>query len=145
MLRGGTGLDDTAHIPVKAGSDRAFAFLFALIFLAIAVYPWAVSTGGIRVWALAIALLLGVCGTFIPRVFHYPNQYWIKLGMLLGRITSPIILGILFFGLVTPIALLSRLVGSDPLRVRRTVKRKDTYWIEREPDESEATTMSRQY
>lgn len=146
----GIGLDNTAHIPVKEGSDRAFAFLFALIFLVIAVYPLADSTGGVRVWASAIALLLWACGAFIPRIFHYPNRYWLKLGMLLGRITSPIILGIVFFGLVTPIALLSRLMGSDPLRVGLAVKRKDTYWIEREPaegkpGEGEAATMSRQY
>ncbi|MDN3647006.1 SxtJ family membrane protein [Pontixanthobacter aestiaquae] len=138
-------MDDTAYIPVKPGSDRAFAILFALIFLAIALYPWAVSTGGVRLWSLAIAGVLGITGLVIPKIFHYPNRYWIKLGMVVGRAMSPIILGLVFYVVVTPIAFLARLFGSDPLRMKQSVKEGETYWLERLPEENASDTMARQY
>ena len=130
---------------MEAGSDRAFALLFALIFLVIGLYPWVVSSGGVRLWSLGFAAVLGICGWLVPGIFHRPNHYWNKLGMLLGRFVSPIVLGLVFFVVVCPIALVARLIGNDPLRTKRTVKDSETYWIERGEGEDAATTMTQQY
>lgn len=130
---------------MKLGSDRAFAYLFAVIFLAIALYPWATSTGDVRHWSLVIAVVLGIGGLFVPRIFHLPNRYWIKLGELIGRIMSPIVLGLIFVVVVSPIALVARLFGSDPLRMKRAIKDRDSYWIDRDPAEDAAITMTRQF
>ncbi len=116
---------------VKAGSDRAFGAVLAAVFLLIALWPLLDGLGP-RLWALALAALFLAAAAFAPGALALLNRIWFRFGMLLHRITSPLVMALLFFLTVTPIALVLRLTGKDPLRLKfdRAAK---SYWIEREP------------
>jgi hypothetical protein len=101
-----------------------------------------------RSWKICGAYLLGsiVFGLLtltIPKSLAPLNRVWFHLGELLGKIVSPIILGIIFFGILTPISLLARLVGRDELRLRRPAG--DSYWIDRPPADSATQSFKNQF
>ena len=128
---------------VKGSSDRAFALVFAIFFALLGLAPlW--KKQAVRPWALALALLFLAIGIFRPAWLHPLNQAWSKLGLLLGRIVSPIVMGLLFFLVVAPIALLFRLMGKDPLRLSFD-SAVSSYWIERRPAGPSPETMSNQF
>lgn len=138
-------MEHRGHIPVKHGSERSFAFLFGFICASVGIY-FLVGTGGILGPVLVgAAILLVAGGIFFPQVLHRPNRAWIKLGFLLGAVMSPLVLGLIYFVVLTPIALLSRVFGSDPLRLRRRESRRDTFWLDRDSNDHSARSMTRQY
>lgn len=116
---------------VKAGSERAFGIVLAAVFLLIALWPLLDGLGP-RLWALAPAALFLAAAVFAPGTLAPLNRIWFRFGMLLHRIASPLVMALLFFLTVTPIALILRLAGKDQLRLKfdRAAK---SYWIEREP------------
>ena len=131
------------HTQVKVGSDRSFGLVFAGVFTIVALFPlW--GDGSIRVWALGIAAVFGGLALVAPRLLHRLNMLWFRLGMLLGSIVSPIIMGILFFVTVTPTGLIRRAMGSDPLH-RSFDPDSDTYWIAVEPRTSRENSMKNQF
>lgn len=111
-------------------SDRSFGLVFAAFFAIIAAlrlwhggspWPWLGASGAMGVAALAA-----------PGVLAPANRLWFRFGLLLGRVTSPIVMALLFYVVVTPIGLLMRLCGQRPLRLTRSAGQ-STYWITR-PD-----------
>jgi predicted membrane metal-binding protein len=128
---------------IEGSSDRSFGFVFAVVFAIIAVWPlW---TGApLRWWALAVAAGFVVVAAVVPKVLAVPNRLWMKLGLLLGAIVSPIALGILFYLVFMPMGLLMRLFGKDPLRLKRD-EAAGTYWIPREPPGPPPTSMTNQF
>jgi len=88
-------------------------------------------------------LVLGAACAFVlrPMLLEPLNRAWFRLSLLLGRIMTPLVMALLFYGLITPVALLLRLKGDDPLRLRRT-GRERTWWREREDDPGD---MRRQF
>jgi hypothetical protein len=116
---------------VRGSSDRSFGLVFAVVFLAIAFVPW-IFGGNFRIWSLGVAALFAVVALAAPRVLAPLNKLWLKFGLLLHRIVSPIVLGFMFFVVITPIGLLMRALGKDPLRLRFD-SGASTYWIPREP------------
>lgn len=113
-------------------SNRRFGALFTLVFALLAAYGaykgWSrVATGGLGVIAAIFALL----STIAPARLEPLNRLWFKFGMLLGRIVSPIVLGLIFFLLITPVAMLGRAFGRDELKLRKRVA--DSYWVDRVP------------
>jgi hypothetical protein len=116
---------------IAGSSDRSFGIVFAAVFLIVAVVPW--FFGGIfRAWALVVAAGFLVAALAFPSTLAPLNRLWTRFGLLLHRIVSPIVLGIMFFLVVTPIGLLMRLFGKDPLRLERDASA-GSYWIPREP------------
>jgi hypothetical protein len=128
---------------VHGSSDRSFGFVFAAVFLAIALVPWAFG-GRLQTWSLGVAAVFGVVALSAPRFLAPLNRLWLKLGLLLHRIVSPIVLGIMFFLVVTPIGLLMRAFGKDPLRLRFD-RGAPTYWIPREPPGPPPDSFSDQF
>jgi hypothetical protein len=126
-----------------ASSDRAFGLVFTAAFLLIGLWPL-VRLAPVRTWALGLAALFLVASLLRPAVLSPLNRLWLRLGLLLQRITNPIVLGILFFGIVLPIGLLMRLVGKNPLRLGFD-RGAQTYWIERQPPGPAPDTMPRQF
>jgi hypothetical protein len=116
---------------VKRGSDRSFGFTFAVVFAVIALLPLRHHLP-VRWWAIAVALAFAVAALAAPRVLAPLNNLWAKVGDLLHKITTPIVMGLLFFGAMTPVAAILRLMGKDPLRLKRDSKI-SSYWIERRP------------
>jgi hypothetical protein len=116
---------------VRGSSDRSFGFVFAVVFLVIALFPLMFG-GGVRLWSLGVAVVFAVVALAAPRILAPLNRLWLRFGLLLHRIVSPIVLGIMFFLVITPIGLLMRALGKDPLRLRFD-RGASTYWIPREP------------
>ena len=129
--------------PIKRASNRATGFVFAAVFAIIALWPlW--TSGAIREWALIIAAALAVVTLAIPRALGPLNRAWQGLGVVLHRVVSPLVMGLLFYLTVTPTGLLMRLFGKDPLRLRLDPEAK-SYWIERRPPGPAPETMRQQF
>jgi hypothetical protein len=125
---------------VKISSNRSFGFLFFVVFLAISLWPLK-SQGDLRLWAFILSLIFLVLGILNSRFLTPLNKLWYKFGIFLGSIASPIVMGIVFFMVVTPIGLIMRFLGKDLLRVNKN-KIVSTYWINRE---KQKTTMKKQF
>ncbi|WP_394766407.1 SxtJ family membrane protein [uncultured Paludibaculum sp.] len=127
----------------KGGSDRSFGLVFACAFLAIALLP-AWKGHAIRIWALPIAALFLVLALAKPSILTPLNRYWTRLGILLGKVVGPIAAGVLFFGVVTPVGVLMRLSGKDPLKLRFE-RETGSYWVARDPKGPTPESMANQF
>jgi Saxitoxin biosynthesis operon protein SxtJ len=124
------------------GSERSFGLVFAAFFAVMAVLrAW---RGLEWEWFAAVAVLMIVLALTVPAVLAPFNRLWYRFGMLLSLIFQPIVLGLLFFVTVTPIALIMRLTGKNPLRLR-FAKDLDSYWIVRDPSGSSGSSLNRQF
>ena len=116
---------------VKRGSERSFGLVFAVVFVLVGLSPLR-HGGSLRYWALALALAFGLGAFLAPRLLAPLNKLWARLGDVLHRITTPLIMGVLFFGVLTPFGAIMRAAGKDPLRLKPKPE-SDSYWIKREP------------
>ena len=128
---------------VEGSSDRAFGLVIAGVFLVIALGPLRHGHTP-RWWAVAVSGVLALVALLKPILLSRLNWLWTKLGTLLGKVVSPIALGILFYGVLTPIALVVRLTGQDPLRLKFDLEA-DSYWIERKPPGPRPHSMTNQF
>ena len=112
---------------VKISSNRSFGIVFFVVFLLIAIYPLSYN-GEIRTWSIVVSFIFLILGLLKSKILTPLNKLWIKFGILLGMIFSPLIMGIIFFVIVTPIGLLMRLMGKDPLNLKYNLHK--SYWIE---------------
>ena len=113
---------------VKIGSNRSFGIVFSIVFLLISIYPL-INNESIRIWSLVVSLIFLVLGILNSNLLLPLNRLWFKFGIFLGKIISPIIMGIIFFLVVTPIGLIMRLIGKDILNLKYSDYR--SYWIEK--------------
>ena len=125
---------------VKTPSNRSFGFLFFIVFLAISLWPLK-SQEDLRLWALILSLIFLILGILNSKILTPLNKLWIKFGIFLGNIVSPVVMGIVFFIVVTPTGLIMRLLGKDLLRINKN-ESISTYWIDRE---KKTDTMKRQF
>ena len=127
----------------KAGTERAFGVVFCIVFAIVGLWPlW--SGESPRLWALGVALAFGLAAFLLPAALRPLNRLWFRFGMLLHRVVSPLILGLLFFVTVMPIGLAMRALGKDPLRLRFEPGAA-SYWIERRPPGPDPATMAKQF
>ena len=116
------------HKDIKIGSNRSFGLVFFVVFLLISIYPF-LKDGNIRIWSLIISFIFLVLGLLNSNLLSPLNKIWFKFGLFLGKIISPIIMGIIFFLVVTPIAIIMRLFKKDILNLK--FKENNTYWIDK--------------
>ena len=116
---------------VNRTSDRRFGALFAVLFALAGLAPL-LHHGHIRWWSLAVAALFCLATWLAPRALAPGNRLWFRFGLLLHRIVSPLLMAVIFYGVVTPVGLVSWRTGKDPLRLRRDSS-SVSYWIPREP------------
>jgi hypothetical protein len=135
--------DLTREHQVEGSSNRSFGLVFAAIFLLVACWPL-FHRELPRWWALGVAGVFAVVAIGKPALLTYPNRLWTGLGLLLGKVVSPVALGILFYGVVAPIGLLVRVTGKDPLRLKLD-SGADSYWIRREPPGPPPDSMTNQF
>ena len=128
---------------IEGSSDRSFGLVVAGVCLLVALGPLRHGLSP-RWWALAVASVFALIAQLKPALFATLNRLWTKLGVLLGKIVSPIALGILFYGVFTPVAVALRLTGKDPLRLRLD-RAADSYWILRKPPGPPPDSMSNQF
>ena len=113
---------------IKIGSNRSFGFIFSIVFLIIAI--WALlSANEIRYWSLLISLIFLVLGLLNSKILTPLNKIWFKFGILLGKIISPLVMGIIFFFVVTPTGLLMKILKKDLLNLKFNSDK--SYWIEK--------------
>lgn len=126
------------HATGPAGSDRSFCLVFA------GVFTLAGLGGGLRPGALAMAAAWLLLGLFAPHRAHRLNVLWMRLALLLSRVTNPVITALLFYLVFTPFALVFRLAGRDALRRRRDPAA-DSYWIPRQPPGPDPASLRNQF
>ena len=128
---------------VKVGSERSLGMVFAAVFAIVGLFPlW--DGGAVRLWALIVAGVFLALALIAPALLGPLNRLWFRFGMLLNRIVSPLVIGLLFFLTVTPMALIMRVAGKDPLRLRFD-KAAESYWIPRDPPGPDPQTMRNQF
>ena len=120
--------------------NRSFGLLFFIVFLAFALWPLT-KKGEINLYLISIALIFLILGLLNSKILTPLNKSWIKLGELLGRIIAPIVMGIVYFIILTPISLLVRLFGKDLIGMKYNNNLK-TYWIKRK---KHLGTMDKQF
>ena len=129
---------------IELPSNRRFGLFMAAAFAVVAAYLWAAHHPLQTAIAAVLAALFAGLALLRPALLLPVNRAWMTLGALLGLVVSPIVLGILFFGLFTPIALLMRLFGRDELRLRRSPAGV-SYWRLRTPPGPQPDSFPRQY
>ena len=113
---------------IKIGSNRSFGIVFFLVFLLIATYPL-INGNEIRLWSLVISIVFLLLGLINSKILNPFNKLWFKFGIFLGKIISPLVMGIIFFLVVTPIGFLMRLLNKDLLNLK--FNNNSSYWIEK--------------
>ena len=113
-------------------SDRNFGFLFAGLFACLSAYCGYHGANAAAVYGWLIAgIVVGLVAVTAPNLLTPLNKAWMKLGELLGKVISPLVLGMVFFALITPVALVTRLFGREELRLKKADV--SSYWIDRLP------------
>jgi len=135
--------DLTREQRIEGSSDRAFGLVFAAVFLIVAGWPLFYSETP-RWWALGIAVVFALIAQLKSALLAGLNRQWIKLGVLLGKVVSPIALGILFYGVLAPMGAAMRLAGKDPLR-RKLDAGAASYWLPRKPPGPPPDSMTNQF
>jgi len=128
---------------IKPESDKNFGITFAIIFIIIAFLPILMGKAPV-LEALMIAALFMATAFLKPTLLKPLNIVWTKFGLILHKIINPIILGFMFFIILTPIALVMRIFNRDFLKLKFNTE-KETYWIKRNPPGPEAKTMEKQF
>jgi hypothetical protein len=129
---------------IRLPSDRKFGFLFAIVFVLTGLYSlyklysilWSLVAFLLGVILLAVALVS-------PSRLRPLNRIWFELGLLLGKVVSPVVLGAIFFLLISPIAILMRISGRDGLRLRK--RRLSSYWLNRKLERPFASSFKDQF
>ena len=118
---------------VKIGSNKSFGIVFFIVFFIIAIYPL-LNHNEIRLWSLIISIIFLILGLLNSKLLTPLNKIWFKFGILLGKIISPLVMGLIFFFVVTPIGILMRILKKDLLNLK--FNKKTTYWIEKNDPKS---------
>ncbi|HWR52057.1 MAG TPA: SxtJ family membrane protein [Bryobacteraceae bacterium] len=127
----------------KGPSDRSFGWVFVAFFALVGLWPM-IWGRPMRPWALGLSAAIALITILRPGILHPFNRVWMAFGLLLARVTNPIVMALLFYLVFTPMALLLRLAGKDLLRLRREPQAA-SYWIERTPPGPKPETMAQQF
>ena len=119
---------------IKLPSNRNFGIIFSIFFLIVALWPL-LNQNEIRIWSLVISFIFFVLELFNFKLLTPLNKLWLKFGIILGNIISPVIMGIIFFLVVTPTALIMRIFKKDILKLKKNSN--NTYWIIKDDTKSD--------
>ena len=117
----------------KISSNKSFGIVFFIVFFLIGIYP-ILNEDQVRIWSLIISVVFLILGLLNSRILSPLNKIWFKFGILLGKIISPLLMGLIFFTVVTPIGILMRLFNKDLLNLK--FNKNKTYWIEKKEPKS---------
>ena len=124
-------------------SNKKFGLFFSGIFALMTAYAYLKFRSEFAIFELMTSALFAIAAFLTPQILTPLNRLWFSLGLLLGKIVSPIALGLIFFLLITPVALVARLFGRDELKIKkRTVK---SYWVDRSPPGPPSDSFKNQY
>ena len=123
----------------KINQGKNFGILFFIVFFIYGLWP-IINSNELRIWSLLIGIIFLIFGLFYPKVLLPLNNVWIKFGEILGKIISPLVMGIVFFVFITPMTFIVRLFGKDLLSIK--FNSKSSYWINRKKN---ITSMKKQF
>ena len=118
---------------IKIGSNRNFGVVFFVVFLLIGLWP-ILKGNEIRIWSIVISLIFLILGILNSKILTPFNKVWFRFGIFLGNFISPIVMGIVFFLVVTPTGLIMKLFRKDPINLKKN--NSNTYWIEKKDNKS---------
>ncbi len=121
------------------GNNRSFGIIFSIIFLLVSLWP-ILDNENVRVWSLLLSLIFLVLGILNSKILTPLNNFWYKFGIFLGKVVSPIVMAIIFFGVITPIGLLMRIFKKDILNLK--FNNNKSYWIKKNEPKSK---MNKQF
>ena len=124
---------------IKISSNRSFGIVFSIFFLLVAFYPL-LNDGPVYYWSLLISLTFLILGLLNSKILSPLNRLWFKFGILLGKVVAPIVMGIIFFLVITPISILLKIFGKDVLKLK--FNKNKTYWINKNDPKS---SMKKQF
>ena len=124
---------------IKIGSNRNFGIVFFIVFLIIAFWPL-LNNNEINYWSLAISITFLILGLANSKILTPLNKIWFKFGILLGNVIAPIVMGIIFFLIVTPTSIIMKILGKDLLNLKKNSNK--SYWIEKN---KQNTNMKKQF
>tara|TARA_B100001123_G_C15209273_1_gene986561 strand:- start:800 stop:1183 length:384 start_codon:yes stop_codon:yes gene_type:complete len=124
---------------IKRGSNRSFGIVFFIVFLLVSIYP-IFKGDDIRIWSLFIAIIFLILGLLNSKIITPLNIAWFKFGLILGKIVSPIVMGVIFFLIVTPISFIMKISRKDLLNLKYNNNK--SYWI---PKDGPKSKMKNQF
>jgi len=113
---------------IKISSNRSFGIVFFIFFLILSIFPL-FKDGNIRIWAVIVSIIFLILGLLNSSILSPLNKIWFKFGVLLGNFISPIVMGIIFFTVITPTSLIMKVFNKDLLNLKRNDKQ--SYWIQK--------------
>ena len=114
---------------LKMPTNRNFGIVFFIVFLLIGLFPL-IQNKEPRVWSLVISIIFLILGILNSKILTPLNKFWMKFGLFLGNLISPIVMGIIYFGVITPTGIIMRILQKDILSLKKNNKK--TYWLERD-------------
>ena len=114
---------------IKIGSNRSFGIVFFIIFLIIGLLPL-LNENEVRIWAILICFVFLILGVLTSKILSPLNKIWFKFGIFLGNFIAPIVMGFIYFVVVTPTGLIMKALGKDLLNLKKN--NKETYWIKKD-------------
>ncbi len=126
-------------------SELHFSFLIAFVLVCLSAYMYFTQSWSLRQSSFGLTLAIGILaiGFKKPSLLHFPLKLWMYLGELMGKVVSPIVLSLLFFGMITPVAILTRIFGRDELRLK--IISVNSYWVVRDPDRQPSKSFNTQF
>ena len=121
--------DLRSHHSIESSNERSFGIVFAIFFAILSIYP-VINKKDINLYLLILSIIILMIGIFKPSLLYYPNKIWFKFGIFLGKIVSPLVMGIIFFFTVTPTGMIMKLLRKDLLKKKFDVKVR-TYWVKK--------------
>lgn len=124
-------------------TDKKFGYFFSLIFIVLSSYFFLKNSNLLSYIFLSLAIIFLIFAIFKSEVLHPLNILWMRFGVLIGMVVSPIVLGAIFFGLFTPISIIMKLIGRDELSLK--ISNRDSFWKERNDIENDSGTFFNQF
>ena len=124
---------------IKISSNKSFGIVFAIVFFLIGLWP-IIKSDDIRIWSLIVSIIFLILGIMNSSILTPLNKIWFRFGIFLGNFIAPVVMGIIFFFVVTPIGLIMRLLGRDLIKLKKN--NENSYWIEKKDTES---SMKKQF
>ena len=118
---------------IKISSNKSFGIVFAIVFFLIGLWP-IIESNDIRIWSLILSVIFLILGLMNSSILTPLNKIWFRFGIFLGNFIAPVVMGIIFFFVVTPIGLIMRLLGRDLIKLKKN--NLNSYWIEKKDTES---------
>ncbi len=116
------------HKNIKISSNRSFGFVFFVVFFVISLWP-ILSENEIRIWSLILSVIFLILGILNSKILTPLNKVWFRFGIFLGNFIAPIVMGIVFFLVVTPTGILAKLFKKDLINLKKNNDK--TYWVEK--------------